>query len=137
MHACQSHCPTGPEDVQCLWERCDNLKRKRFSLMTHLYDRHCNNEVSVFSCRSAAMFLTSDLQTMKAMAVRRKQMALSGKSEIPAPTPPPQHPGYAPNAALHAIKRHALEFVNPKELMVSVMHFCCRVETKCINPGRG
>ncbi|XP_059480727.1 AT-rich interactive domain-containing protein 2 isoform X11 [Neocloeon triangulifer] len=99
MHACQSHCPTGPEDVQCLWERCDNLKRKRFSLMTHLYDRHCNNE------------------TMKAMAVRRKQMAMSGKSEIPAPAPPPPHPGYAPNAALHAIKRHALEFVNPKELM--------------------
>ncbi|XP_065347781.1 AT-rich interactive domain-containing protein 2 isoform X7 [Cloeon dipterum] len=99
MHACQSHCPTGPEDVQCLWERCDNLKRKRFSLMTHLYDRHCNNE------------------TMKAVAARRKQMAMSGKTEIPAPAQPPPHPGYAPNAALHAIKRHALEFVNPKELM--------------------
>jgi len=56
---------------------------------------------------------------MKAMAARRKQMAMSGKSEIPAPAPPPPHPGYAPNAALHAIKRHALEFVNPKELMVS------------------
>ncbi|CAB3363154.1 Hypothetical predicted protein [Cloeon dipterum] len=81
MHACQSHCPTGPEDVQCLWER------------------HCNNE------------------TMKAVAARRKQMAMSGKTEIPAPAQPPPHPGYAPNAALHAIKRHALEFVNPKELM--------------------
>ena len=36
------------------------------------------------------------------------------------PPPPPQTPinssGYAPNAAFHAIKRHALQFMNPKEL---------------------
>jgi AT-rich interactive domain-containing protein 2 len=57
------------------------------------------------------------------MAVRRKQMAQSGRSEIPPPQPPPVHPGYAPDAALHAIKRHALEFVNPKELMVSQLNF--------------
>lgn len=52
------------------------------------------------------------------MAVRRKQISQSGRSEIPPPLPLPPHPGYAPNAALHAIKRHALEFVNPKELQV-------------------
>lgn len=52
------------------------------------------------------------------MAVRRKQISQSGRSEIPPPLPPTPHPGYAPNAALHAIKRHALEFVNPKELQV-------------------
>lgn len=51
---------------------------------------------------------------MKLMAVRRAQMAASGKSDVPLPPAPPPHPGYAPNAALHAIKRHALEFVNPK-----------------------
>lgn len=55
------------------------------------------------------------------MAVRRKQLSVSGRSEIPAPTPPTPHPGYAPNAAFHAIKRHALEFVNPKELQVHVL----------------
>ena len=32
---------------------------------------------------------------------------------------PPPHPGYAPNAALHAIKRHAQEFINPKLQAVS------------------
>lgn len=58
------------------------------------------------------------IQIMKMMAARRKQLSQSGKTEIPAPAPPPPHPGYAPDAALHAIKRHALEFVNPKELQV-------------------
>ena len=56
---------------------------------------------------------------MKLMAVRRVQMATNGKSDVPLPPAPPPHPGYAPNAALHAIKRHALEFVNPKAAAVS------------------
>jgi hypothetical protein len=58
------------------------------------------------------------------MAVRRRQLSQSGRSEIPPPQPPPPHPGYAPNAAFHAIKRHALEFVNPKEMMVSYRTLC-------------
>lgn len=66
--------------------------------MTHLQDRHCHP------------------QLMKLMAVRRVQIAQSGKSDVPLPPAPPPHPGYAPNAALHAIKRHAVEFVSPKEL---------------------
>ncbi|KAJ1529921.1 hypothetical protein ONE63_006650 [Megalurothrips usitatus] len=99
MHACEAHCPSGSQEIQCLWERCDGMKRKRFSLMTHLYDRHCNADV------------------LRMMAVRRRQLSQSGRSEIPPPQPPPPHPGYAPNAAFHAIKRHALEFVNPKELL--------------------
>nr|XP_018917208.1 PREDICTED: AT-rich interactive domain-containing protein 2 isoform X2 [Bemisia tabaci] len=98
MHACEAHCPSGTQEIQCLWERCDAMKRRRFSLMTHLYDRHCNPDV------------------LRMMAVRRKQLSQSGRSEIPPPPPPAPHPGYAPNAAFHAIKRHALEFVNPKEL---------------------
>jgi AT-rich interactive domain-containing protein 2 len=95
-HAIATHCPLGSDDIPCLWQRCDAMKRKRFSLMTHLQDRHCHP------------------QLMKLMAVRRVQMATSGKSDVPLPPAPPPHPGYAPNAALHAIKRHALEFVNPK-----------------------
>jgi hypothetical protein len=59
------------------------------------------------------------VQVLRMMAVRRRQLSQSGRSEIPPPQPPPPHPGYAPNAAFHAIKRHALEFVNPKEMMVS------------------
>jgi len=51
---------------------------------------------------------------MKLIAVRRVQMAQTGKTDVPLPPAPPPHPGYAPNAALHAIKRHAQEFVTPK-----------------------
>jgi len=96
-HAIGSHCPLGSDDIPCLWSRCDGMKRKRFSLMTHLQDRHCHP------------------QLMKLMAVRRVQIAQTGKSDVPLPPAPPPHPGYAPNAALHAIKRHAVEFASPKE----------------------
>ena len=56
---------------------------------------------------------------MKLMAVRRAQLANTGRSEVPLPPAPPPHPGYAPNAALHAIKRHAQEFAKPKAVAVS------------------
>ncbi|RZC36970.1 AT-rich interactive domain-containing protein 2, partial [Asbolus verrucosus] len=97
LHVCEAHCPKGSEEIVCQWDRCDNMKRKRFSLMTHLHDKHCNTEV------------------MRQSLIRRKQVSQGGKVEPPPPAPT-THPGYAPDAALHAIKRHALEFVNPKEL---------------------
>lgn len=34
---------------------------------------------------------------------------------------PPLHPGYAPDAALLAIRRHALQYINPKELSVRTL----------------
>ncbi|XP_056631020.1 AT-rich interactive domain-containing protein 2 isoform X7 [Diorhabda sublineata] len=99
LHACEAHCPSGTEEIICQWDRCDNMKRRRFSLMTHLHDKHCNTEA------------------MKQSLTKRKQAAQNNnKTEMPAPSAPSPHPGYAPDAALHAIKRHAMEFVNPKEL---------------------
>jgi hypothetical protein len=63
-------------------------------------------------------------QLMKLMAVRRVQIMQNGKSDVPLPPAPPPHPGYAPNAALHAIKRHAQEFISPKENEVrTLLHF--------------
>ncbi|XP_017768585.1 PREDICTED: uncharacterized protein LOC108556814 isoform X2 [Nicrophorus vespilloides] len=98
MHVCATHIPDTTDELLCQWERCDNMKRKRFSLMTHINDKHCNTEA------------------MKNALVKRKQNQHTGKTEVAAPTTTSQHPGYAPDAAFHAIKRHALEFVNPKEL---------------------
>ena len=60
---------------------------------------------------------------MRASLIRRKQMQHSGKVDSPAPAAVAPHPGYAPDAAFHAIKRHALEFVNPKELQVKIVIF--------------
>ena len=47
-HAILTHCADipGQLDMPCLWSRCDGMKRKRFSLMTHIQDRHCHPQVS-------------------------------------------------------------------------------------------
>lgn len=50
VHACQVHCPAHIDELGCQWERCDGLKRRRFSMMTHLMDRHCNDEVRHHRC---------------------------------------------------------------------------------------
>ncbi|XP_035708773.1 AT-rich interactive domain-containing protein 2 isoform X5 [Folsomia candida] len=98
MHAVEVHCP-GPdssEAIRCEWgaNGCDPLMRKQFSIMTHLQDRHCSKHALDLAC------------------YRRK-------NKIEPPPPPQQpahHPGYAPNAAFHAIKRHALQYMNPKDI---------------------
>ncbi|XP_050715560.1 AT-rich interactive domain-containing protein 2-like isoform X7 [Eriocheir sinensis] len=96
-HACKIHCPPHIAEIQCGWAGCDPMVRRRFSAMTHLHDRHCNE------------------QLLQIHAVRRNQLATTGKTEIPVPQTPPPHPGYAPNAAFHAIKRHALEVINQRD----------------------
>ena len=45
-------------------------------------------------------------------------MNTQGKTDIPAPQVATPHPGYAPHAALHAIKRHAVELMNQKEQVI-------------------
>ncbi|XP_049826034.1 AT-rich interactive domain-containing protein 2 isoform X3 [Aethina tumida] len=118
LHACEAHCPQDGEEVLCQWDRCDSMKRKRFSLMTHLHDKHCNPEA------------------MKQNLIRRKKEAQGVKVDPPPPAPANSHPGYAPDAALHAIKRHALEFVNPKELQTkSAKHATPAVSAVVARPG--
>lgn len=84
-HVFEAH--IGPMDCydvsSCLWSGPNGLgpgcltKRPKYSLLTHLNDFHCN-------------------PTALERALNRSQ-----------PIKPPEHPGYAPNAALLAIKRHA------------------------------
>ena len=79
------------------------MRRKRWSLVSHLQDRHCNE------------------QALKLAILRRQHKLKFGT--VPAnllPPPAPQHPGYAPNAAMLAIKRHShlppvTEFINEQE----------------------
>ncbi|GFY37340.1 hypothetical protein TNIN_33391 [Trichonephila inaurata madagascariensis] len=98
LHASKVHTPPCDGDMVCLWEGCDSMKRKRFSLLTHLQDWHCNERV------------------LHTQAMRRRQVEQQGKTSLAPPPKPPPHPGYAPDAAVLAIKRHALQYVNPKEL---------------------
>ncbi|XP_055950042.1 AT-rich interactive domain-containing protein 2-like isoform X2 [Argiope bruennichi] len=98
LHASKVHTPPCEGDMVCLWEGCDTMKRKRFSLLTHLQDWHCNERV------------------LHTQAMRRRQIEQQGKTTLAPPQKPPPHPGYAPDAAVLAIKRHALQYVNPKEL---------------------
>ncbi|KAF0301609.1 SWI/SNF nucleosome remodeling complex component [Amphibalanus amphitrite] len=95
QHAIEAHCPPQLTDIPCLWERCDGMIRKRYSMMTHLQDRHCPE------------------QMLRLMRRRREQLQATGKTDIPTPSAPPPHPGYANNAALQAIRRHALSEVKP------------------------
>lgn len=62
LHVCEAHCPTGGEEILCLWASCDALKRRKFSLMTHLYDRHCNADVSnLFSLASFFLLISKEI----------------------------------------------------------------------------
>ncbi|EEC19768.1 hypothetical protein IscW_ISCW014107 [Ixodes scapularis] len=38
-HACKVHIPEGEGDLNCQWEACDDMKRRRLSLFTHLQVR--------------------------------------------------------------------------------------------------
>ncbi|XP_037087884.1 AT-rich interactive domain-containing protein 2-like [Pollicipes pollicipes] len=95
QHAIETHCPPQLSDIPCLWERCDGMIRKRYSMMTHLQDRHCAEPM------------------LRLMRKRREQLQATGKTDIPTPSAPPPHPGYANNAALQAIRRHALTEAKP------------------------
>ncbi|XP_077530094.1 brahma associated protein 170kD [Haemaphysalis longicornis] len=96
-HACNVHIPEAEGDVQCQWDSCDDMKRRRLSLFTHLQDRHCNEQV------------------LQIQAVRRQQISQFGKASLPPPAQPPPHPGYAPDAAFLAIRRHALAYYNHRD----------------------
>lgn len=128
-HVCDVHCPQGNVEALCQWGSCDNLLRRRFSLMTHMYDKHCSAEM------------------LKASVLKRKQQPNQPVVAKVNCAPPPQpavmssnFPAYAPNAAMHAIKRHALEYVNPKELLhggpsTSARSFAASSETLDSNEG--
>lgn len=140
IHACAVHCPDTVDtaaDIYCQWgpgpNLCDNLPRKRFSLMTHIFDRHCTSE----SFKQAAQRRVSSSgtpttqQAYPVTLVRQPASNAPGSSassttsdssscSSPAPpsAPQPQGPGVlssAGPAAMHAIKRHAIDWINAKE----------------------
>ncbi|KAI2807748.1 AT-rich interactive domain-containing protein 2 [Blomia tropicalis] len=84
--------------MNCLWGGPEGKgpgclsKRPKLSLLTHLQDFHCNPNI------------------LKQELIRRKQLSTMGSTTIILPQPP-AHPGYAQNAAMLAIRRHATNYV--------------------------
>lgn len=137
-HACAVHAPESVDsssDIYCQWgpgpNLCDNLPRKRFSLMTHIFDRHCTSESfkSAVQRRLANAGTQQPQQAYPVTLVRQPagtppgSSASSTSSEQQASTTStttqgPQLPGHMSAvgpAALHAIKRHAIDWINAKE----------------------
>lgn len=122
MHALKVHCPEALVDaVRCEWGQngCDPLLRKRFSLMTHLQDRHCSKqalEMALYRRKNKiGMEIFIKLIYAAVIELGVILVLLFYIEPPPVPQQPIHHPGYAPNAAFHAIKRHAMSFMSTKE----------------------
>lgn len=134
MHACAVHCPENIDssaEIYCQWGHgpnlCDNLPRKRFSLMTHLQDRHCSADAlkAAVPRRVAAgppqTTLTSGPVTMiKNPSIAQVQAEHIAGNASPALSTTSS--GSAGSAAMQAIKRHALDCVTPREMLVCNCH---------------
>lgn len=132
LHACQEHCPDNIDpnaDIYCQWgpgpNLCDNLPRKRFSLMTHINDRH----ITMDSFRTAVQRrIAAGPQTNVAQAVTiiKKPVPATSLAETGAASPTLSTSsncsvsGGGSSAAMQAIKRHSMDLVNPRELMVCI-----------------
>ncbi|XP_053684959.1 AT-rich interactive domain-containing protein 2 isoform X2 [Sabethes cyaneus] len=135
IHACAVHCPDSVDstaDIYCQWgpgpNLCDNLPRKRFSLMTHLFDRHCTSESFKLAVQRRLAGGQLQQQAYPVTLVRQSaagtppgssaSSTTSESSTQPSNAPVHQGPGHlsaAGPAALHAIKRHATDWTNAKE----------------------
>lgn len=108
--------PSFPNIMNCLWGGPEGkgpgclAKRPKLSLLTHLqvFDSH----VWLFP-----IFLTCSFQDfhcnptiVKQELLRKRQLSLMGSTNVILPQPP-AHPGYAQNAAMIAIRRHATNYV--------------------------
>lgn len=133
LHACAEHCPDNIDpnaDIYCQWgpgpNLCDNLPRKRFSLMTHINDRHITLDSfkAAVQRRIAAGPQTSVTQ---AVTIIKKPIA-STTDAIGAASPTLSTSSTSStagsSAAIQAIKRHTMDLVNPKELLVCTDRLC-------------
>uniref|UniRef100_A0A2Y9D1J2 ARID domain-containing protein n=1 Tax=Anopheles funestus TaxID=62324 RepID=A0A2Y9D1J2_ANOFN len=154
-HACTVHCPDTVDvsaDIYCQWglgpNLCDNLPRKRFSLMTHILDRHCT--VDSFKAAVQRRLAGGPQQPVQpypvtlvrqsgpgngCVAVANGTAAGGASGERGSPTPAsctkvdtgstegssnsntngPGQLSAAGPAAMHAIKRYSMDYVNSKE----------------------
>ncbi|GBP71849.1 hypothetical protein EVAR_58905_1 [Eumeta japonica] len=94
-HVARVHCPPGAAgEAPCLWLDCDRVPRRTFALLNHIHDKHCTPEA------------------LRAIFVSRRHLNNDNDANKPVSL------GYPPNAALAALNKHAVDFLNPRELML-------------------
>lgn len=129
LHACAVHCPSldGTPDLFCQWgggnTLCDNLPRKRFSLMTHIFDRHCTQD----AFKGAVQKRLAAIENGSAAATPKQPypVTLIRQPNNPQAEGPngnannlingPTNIQNAGAAAMQAIKRHSIDFNIAKE----------------------
>ncbi|CRK95629.1 CLUMA_CG009087, isoform A [Clunio marinus] len=132
LHACAVHCPSldGTPDLFCQWgggnSLCDNLPRKRFSLMTHIFDRHCTAEAFKMAVQKRITAVENGVTTngsKQPYPVTLVRQPNNPQSLTPAQNENqnllngPTNIQNAGAAAMQAIKRHSIEFNIAKEMM--------------------
>ncbi|XP_078000229.1 uncharacterized protein LOC144452899 [Glandiceps talaboti] len=97
-HVCHSH---GCKDYQgvCLWDGCDRIRRQRWSCISHIQEKHCNERA-----------------LMEAAAKRAEQAARGVQTNEQQPGQSSQPLVYNAHTAFHAIRR-SLNVPTLKELL--------------------
>ncbi|XP_068148257.1 AT-rich interactive domain-containing protein 2 isoform X1 [Drosophila tropicalis] len=130
-HVCNVHCPDHLDagaEIYCQWGSgpgfCDNIARKRYSLMTHLIDRHLTqDDLRVSMQRRLATGIHNISPSQHPVTIVRNVNAPAAST-----TASPATAGGATGpstglgttvgtSALQAIKRYTADFANSKELM--------------------
>lgn len=130
-HVCNVHCPDHLDagaEIYCQWgsgpSLCDNIARKRYSLMTHLVDRHLAlDDLRASVQRRLATGIHNVAPTQPTVTIVRNvanaaaaAAAAGGTSATPGAAAATSATAVG-TSALQAIKRHSADFLNSKELM--------------------
>lgn len=130
-HVCNVHCPDHLDagaEIYCQWgsgpSLCDNIARKRYSLMTHLVDRHLAlDDLRASVQRRLATGIHNVAPTQPTVTIVRNVANAAAAAAAAAGTSATPGAAAATSAtavgtsALQAIKRHSADFLNSKELM--------------------
>ncbi|XP_070494438.1 AT-rich interactive domain-containing protein 2 isoform X2 [Chironomus tepperi] len=127
LHACSVHCPSldSNPDLYCQWgggnSLCDNLPRKRFSLMTHILDRHCTADAFKLAAQKRIANLESGQQPTTPKQPYPVTLYRQPNAQLPNDNQSnlangPTNIQNAGVAAMQAIKRHSIDFIHLKDV---------------------
>ncbi|XP_022229733.2 AT-rich interactive domain-containing protein 2 [Drosophila obscura] len=122
-HVVNVHCPDhldADADIYCQWGSgpafCDNRARRRYSLMTHLIDRHLaldNLRAGVQRRLATGIHNVAPAQPPVTIVRNESHAQKLAGGSAPAPAPAP----VVGSAAMQAMNRHTTDYTNSKELM--------------------